>query len=332
MTQKLVLLFCILFVLCIPMTILAGGKTGQARDIKIGLVAKSQSNAVFLAAYAGARVAAKELGEKRGVKVVIDWRTPQDEDARKQAQFIEQLARDGAAGIAVACSDADILTSPINNAVDLGTPVICFDSDAPNSKRFAYYGTDDFEFARMAVKELAGAMNNKGVVAILGGNKNAPNLQRRVQGVISELKKFPSMKLLTDGVFYNAEIPKEAAEAVARAQKANPQIAGWVFAGGWPLFAKNGIGWKPGKVKIVACDALPAELEYIKSGHAQALIAQNCFMWGYKSVELLLDKILKNQTPAEQFNSAQLVLVTKANLEEWSLNWKKWLVKEAVYR
>jgi len=287
---------------------------------------------VFVAAYAGARVAAKEIGAKYGVEVIIDWQTPQTENPQEQAQAVDRLSHSGAAGIAIACSDANILTPAINNAVGLGTQVVCFDADAPKSKRFAYYGSDNAEFGRVLMKELAQAMNETGIVAIIGGNKNAPNLQRRVHAAIEELNKYPSMKLLPNGVFYHDEIPEKAAEAVARAQKANPQIGGWVFVGGWPLWMKNAIHWAPGKVKIVACDALPIELEYVKSGHVQVLIAQGCFLWGYKSVEILLDKILKNQTPTEVLIVDPPTRVTTENLEEWSLNWKKWLLKEAVNR
>ena len=62
------------------------------KKITIGLVAKSQSNPVFQAAYAGAKDAARELGEKPGVEVTIDWQTPAAEDAQKQAAAVEQLA------------------------------------------------------------------------------------------------------------------------------------------------------------------------------------------------------------------------------------------------
>ena len=83
-------------------------------------------------------------------------------------------------------------------------------------------------------------------------------------------------------------------------------------------------------MKIVAADGLPKELSYIESGHAQVLIAQNCFLWGYKSVELLINKIINNQVPPKQLNNGMLMRVTSANLDEWSMNWKKWLLKEAL--
>ena len=332
MRRRLFILF-FLAPLCLGlMTAQKNNKNTNVKTIKIGLIGKSQSNPVFMAAYAGARVAAKEIGAKYNVDVVIDWQTPKNEDAQEQVQAVDQMSRSGVAGIAIACSDAKILTPSINQAVDLGTQVVCFDADAPKSKRFAYYGTDDVEFGKMMMKELAQEMNETGVIAMIAGNKNAPNLQRRVRTIIEELKKYPSMKLLPNGVYYHDEIPERAAGVVARAQKENPQIRGWAFVGGWPLFMKNGISWAPGKIKVVACDALPDELEYVHSGQVQVLLAQGCFSWGYKSVELLLDKILMNQSPKEEFIAAPLTRVTKENYEEWSLNWKKWLIKEAVNR
>src|SRR6202158_1460158 len=116
---------------------LAVGLQAQAKKpYIIGLVAKSQSNPVFQAARVGAEDAAKELGAKYGITIKIDWRTPNDEDAQKQADAIEQLVLNGADGIAVSCTDANKLTDSINKAVKNGVPVATFDSDAPKSSRF----------------------------------------------------------------------------------------------------------------------------------------------------------------------------------------------------
>ena len=300
---------------------------GAEKKITIGLVAKSQSNPVFQAAYAGAKAAAKELGPKYGVEVSIDWQTPPDEDAQKQAEAIEQLARGGAQGIAVSCSDANGCTPAINKATELGSVVVCFDSDAPRSKRLCFYGTDDITCGKAVMTELAKAMDNKGTIAILAGNQTAPNLQKRVQGVKDDLKNYPGIKLLPDGVFYHPETPEQSAEAVNTAQSTHPQIEGWAMIGGWPLFAKNALKWAPGSIKVVSVDALPAELNYVKSGYVTALFAQDCYGWGYKSVELLLNKIVKGENPPSERIIDPLTRVTKDNVDEIGKNWNKWLEK-----
>ena len=304
--------------------------TGGKRKIVIGMVAKSQSNDVFQAAYSGAKDAAKELSDKYGVEITIDWRTPASEDAAKQVEAIEALTRSGVNGIAVSCTDAATLTPAIDRAEEKGVPVMTFDSDAPESHRMAYYGSDNKKIGIVIVDALAKAMDDKGTVAILGGNQSATNLAARVQSAKDEVAKHPGMKLLDagGGVFYHEETPEKAAEAVANATNANPSINGWAMIGGWPLFTNDALKWAPGTIKVVSCDALPVQLSYVRDGHVQVLFAQDCYGWGHKSVETLLDKIMNQVDPANPVMVDPLTEVTKANVDEYAKNWDKWLGKK----
>src|SRR6266487_1676937 len=146
-----------LLLLCAAPLALAQGK----KSYTIGLVAKSQGNPVFQAARVGAMDAARDLGAKHGIEIKIDWRTPNEEDAQKQAEAIEQLALAGVDGIAVSCSDANKLTDAINAAVKNGVPVATFDSDAPASKRFVAYAIDDVKCGEQVMEELAKFMGGK---------------------------------------------------------------------------------------------------------------------------------------------------------------------------
>jgi ribose transport system substrate-binding protein len=305
----------------------SGARAEEKKKVLLGFVAKSLSNDVFQAAQVGAADAAKELGSKYNADVKLEIRTPNDEDATKQAEAIEALARMGAQGIAVSCSEANTVTPSIDKAVSRGVQVMCFDSDAPASKRFAYYGTDDKSCGERTVDVLAKAMGEKGTIAILAGNQSAPNLQNRVAGAKAALKKYPNMKLNEPGVFYHVETPEKAAEAVQQAQNANPGIQGWAMIGGWPLFTANALKWPAGSIKVVAVDALPAQLSYVKDGYVEALLAQDCYGWGTKSVEILLDKIVKNQAPPDVKVIDPLTMVTKENVDSYAENWKKWLKK-----
>ncbi len=295
------------------------------KSYTFGLVAKSQSNPVFQAARTGAEQAARDLGAKNGLTIKIDWRTPNDEDAQKQAEAIEQLVLAGADGVAVSCSDANKLTDAINSAVKNGVPVATFDSDAPNSKRFVTYGVDDIKCGEEVMDGLAKIMDGKGVVAILAGNQNAPNLQKRVQGVKNAAKKYPGIKIRD--TYYHKETPQDAAAKVEQVLQANPDITGWAMIGGWPLFTDNALKWQPGTVKCVSVDALPPELAYLRSGHVQLLLAQQCFEWGYRSVEHLLNKVHFKKNPSAVKDVSPLTPVTKANVDAYAKNWEKWLPK-----
>ena len=332
MRNRFILVNSLIFMICGLIFAKSGENNTDQQIITIGMIGKIGTNPVFIAAYSGARLAAKELGEKYKVSVVINLQTPDKENVQEQATAIERLTRAGINGIAIACSDANYLTPFIDEAVDKGTQIMCFDSDAPKSKRFAYFGADDMEFGKAIMKQLAAEINGKGNIAVLAGNKNALNQQLRLKGIKEELKKYPNITLAPANVYHNVETPEYSSDMVKRAQKANPNISGWAFQGSWSLLVKNSFDWEPGTIKVVAGHAVQAELEYVKSGYVQSLIGINCFQYGYKSVEILLEKILKNRTPDEPCIYIQLTPVSKDNIEEWSLNWRKWLLKEALNR
>src|SRR6266702_100671 len=295
------------------------------KSYTLGLGAKSQNNPVFQAARVGAEQAAKDLAGKHGIMIKVDWRTPNEEDAQKQAEAIEQLVLAGANGIAVSCSDANKLTDAINSAVKNGVPVATFDSDAPNSKRFVTYAIDDEKCGEQVMNELAKLMGDKGVVAVLAGNQNAPNLQKRVQGVKNAAKKNPGITIRD--VYYHKETPQDAAAKVEQVMQANPDVAGWAMVGGWPLFTDNALQWQPGTVKCVSVDALPPKLAYLRRGHVQLLMAQQVYDWGYRSVEHLINKIHLKKDPSTVRDVSALVPVTKETADEFAKNWEKWLPK-----
>lgn len=324
--------------------------TGTAkRIIHIGMVAKCEDNDVFLAAHTGALDAAKELSDKYGVDIEIDWRTPPTEDASKQADAISSLVNEKVDGITVSCSAEQMLTPAINDAVDKGVPVVCFDSDSPHSKRLCDYGTDDTQLGHLLMSELARYMGEKGTIAILAGSETAPNLRLRVNAVRAELANYPNMRELNgpgNGEFHHKEDPGAAAQEVSAAMTANPgKIDGWVFVGGWPLFTENALNWPVGTVKVVSCDALPKQLSYLRNGYVAELVSQDCYGWGHRTVEILVDKILNSKDPdgMDPLTHAipnPLTIVTKdkpdpslstgpnvrrMSVDDFSGYWDKWL-------
>src|SRR6476619_3493173 len=235
----------------------AAGAAGK--KFTIAMIGKSSNNPVFLAARTGAEAAAKDLSAKEKMNIEIAWLTPPQEDGEVQAQRIRQAVNDGASAILIAASDAGKVTGAINDAVDRGVPVMTFDSDAPQSKRFAYYGVDDEKTGQQTMAELAVQMDGKGNVAILAGNQNAPNLQRRVAGAKAEAAKYPGIKIV--GVVNHIETPQDASAEVVRVNNAYPEINGWAFIGGWPLFATSLLSeLNPAKQKVASVDAIPVEL------------------------------------------------------------------------
>jgi ribose transport system substrate-binding protein len=301
-----------------------GGQDAGSRPqgLRIAMIAKASTNPVFLSARTGAEAAAKEQSAEHGIPIEIVWLTPPGEDGQVQAQRITQAVNEGANAVLISCSDAAKVTGAINDAVARGVEVMTFDSDAPDSRRFAFYGVDDLKTGQAVMDELAKQMGEKGSFAILAGNQNAPNLRRRVQGVEEAARKYPGMNIV--GTFYHIETPQDAAAEVIRVQNAYPQIQGWAMIGGWPLFTQTLLtDLDPARVKIVSVDALPSELAYVEKGLAPVLLAQPTYLWGHVSVETIVKKVhLKQEVP--EIIPMELVRVSKENLGTWARQLRDW--------
>src|SRR6476660_3515875 len=295
---------------------------GNGNTFTIAMIAKSSTNPVFLAARTGAERAAAELSQKEGIQVTVDWLTPPQEDGQVQAQRIQQAVNDGADAILISCSDAGKVTGAINDAVARGVAVMTFDSDAPQSRRFAYYGVDDIKTGQQTMAELATLMGGKGKVAILAGNQNAPNLQHRVQGAKEEAAKHPGMSVI--GTFNHVETAQDASAEVVRVDNAYPDIQGWAFIGGWPLFAQSLLTDQTfTKLKTASVDALPAELAYIEKGVVPVLLAQSVYEWGNIGVRTIFDKV-HSKKDVPQMIPMELVRVSKDNLGQWAKQLQAW--------
>jgi ribose transport system substrate-binding protein len=76
-----------------------------------------------------------------------------------------------------------------------------------------------------------------------------------------------------------------------------------------------------GKAKVVAVDALPAELNYVRSGQVEVLLG--VYEWG--TSRCASDGQARRRHGARIRSSAELT-VTMKNADEWK-NWDKWLGK-----
>ncbi|HXB57782.1 MAG TPA: substrate-binding domain-containing protein [Vicinamibacteria bacterium] len=307
-------------------TLLAQSPHPAPRNLKIAMIAKSSANFVFLSAQRGAEDAARALSQKHGVSIEVSWLTPAREDAAVQAERITQAVRDGAKAVLISCSDAAQLTGPIDAAVDAGVAVMTFDSDAPGSKRFAFYGADDGDLGDKVMTDLAELLGGQGQVAILAGSPNAPNLRARAEGVRKAALRYKKIEVV-DSVNH-IETPQDAALAVLRVDAARPKLAGWAMVGGWPLFRSSQSAnlvaeLQERKLKVIAVDALPDQLNYVERGLVSVLWAQPTYDWGKVGVETIVDKVLLGKSVPSKL-PMQLVRVSRQNLASWTQMLRRW--------
>jgi ribose transport system substrate-binding protein len=283
--------------------------------LRFAVIPKALDIPVFNYAKIGAERQAKEYGN-----VDILWNAPVTADQLKQKEILESAITQKVDGIAISALNGDFLTETINKAIDAGIPVVTWDSDAPKSRRYAFYGVDDVASGRIMGEETVRLLNGKGKVAIIT-SMGATNLQRRLDGIKESLAKAPGIQIVE--VFDIKEDAVRCAELIATGTNRYPDLAAWLSVGGWPVFTRNATAAvDPSKTKVISFDTIQPALDLLREGKVTVLLGQKYFGWGSEPVKLLYD-IRHGKMPSSPIIDSGVDLVTKKNVDEYVSKWKK---------
>jgi ribose transport system substrate-binding protein len=290
--------------------------TGDSRPkLRFAFIPKSLDLPVFNYAKLGAERAAKELGN-----VEILWDAPMIVDQRRQKDVLDTFIGQKVDGIAISCTNGEFLTPSINRAVEAGIPVVTWDSDAPTSKRLAFYGVDDYAAGGILGEQAIKILKGQGEVAIMT-SIGATNLQRRLDGILDALKKAPKIKVVE--VFDLKENPLRVAEVIATGAKRHPGLDAWLSTGGLPVFTRSATtDLDPTRTKLLSFDTIDPALDLLREGKVQVLLGQKYFGWGSQPVKLLYD-IKQGKMPATPIIDSGLDVVTRENVDRYAEEWKK---------
>ncbi len=292
----------------------SGGGQPATKTLRFALIPKALDIPVFDYANKGAQRKAKELG---GVEVI--YRGPDHSDELKQKEVLESFISQKVDGIAISVLNADFLSSTIDKAIDAGIPVVTWDSDAPSSKRIAFYGVDDFKSGQIMGEQAAKLLNGKGTVAFIT-SLGANNLARRLDGAKDVLAKYPGIKIVE--TFDTKEDGVRCAEIIASATNRYPSLGAWISVGGWPVFTANALTPVPKTTMVISFDTNPPAPDLLRAGKVQVLLGQKYFGWGSETVQMLYD-IIHGKRPANPVVDSGVDVVTKDNVDQYVAEWNK---------
>ena len=292
-----------------------GERSSDARTLRFAVIPKSLDLPVFNYAKIGAERAAAQLGN-----VEIIWRASETADQLRQKEILESFITQRVDGIAISCLNGDFLTDTINRAVDAGIPVVTWDSDAPKSKRHAFYGVDDYASGKIMGDQAIALLKGQGEIAVLT-SLGATNLQRRLEGAKDALAKAPGIKILE--IYDIKEDPVRVPEIIATATRRYPELDAWISVGGWPVFTRNALAdIDPSKTKFISFDTIDPALDLLREGKVQVLLGQKYFGWGEEPVKLLYN-IKQGKMPPSPIIDSGVDVVTKENVEQYEAQWKQ---------
>ena len=308
------LLASIIMVGCNPSSDGANNSTTPTGEIKTIAFVTNNPSDYWLAAKAGTEKAASEL---KGYKV--EFKMSPDTNAASQKQILDDLVVNGVKGIAVSPTDPIGQKGDLDKIVDGGVLLITQDSDAADSKRACYIGTDNFAAGEMAGEEVKKALPNGGKIMVFVGKADAQNAKERFGGLKKALEgsKVEVVDLRTDDGD-RARAKQNVADAIVK----YPDLAGCVG-----LWSYNGPGIinaikeakKVGAIKVVTFDDEADTIAGVKDGSIFSMVVQQPFVFGYESM-MMMAKVLdgdKSVLPADKKKIIPTRAVNKESVEEY---------------
>jgi len=302
----------------------ASTSTPAAANKKLKLAFVCNNSATFWTiAREGTKAAEKELGD-----VSVDFRIPASGTAAEQQQLLEDLMAKGVDGVAISPKDPANQTEILNKVASQAL-LITQDSDAPNSKRVAYIGTDNMAAGVEAGKLIKEALPDGGKIMVFVGSMDAQNAQDRFGGIKKELEgsKVQIIDVRTDDTD-PSRAQRNAEDTLVKYPDVSCLVGLWNYNGPAILNAVRG-AQKNGKVKIVCFDDEEETLAGVAAGDIFGAVAQQPFEFGKQAITRM-DHYLrgdKSAFPADAKLFIPTVSVKKDNVAEFTANRNKMIGK-----
>ncbi|GAC1446166.1 MAG: sugar-binding protein [Pyrinomonadaceae bacterium] len=261
----------------------------------------------------GTEKAAAELPD-----ITVEFKIPSDGTAAEQKRIIDDLLSKGVDGIAISPVDPNNQVSMIN---DVAKQAIVFtqDSDAPNSNRAAYVGTDNVAAGRQAGNLIKEALPEGGKIMLFVGKTDARNAQDRMQGIKEALQgsNVTIIDTRTDDTD-RVRAKSNVADTLVKYPDIKALVGLWSYNGPAIVNAVKE-GGKTGQVKIIAFDEEDETLAGVKDGSIYATVVQQPYEFGYQAIKLMVQyaKGDKSAIPATKQIFVPTLVIKRDNVEEF---------------
>ncbi|HYI05757.1 MAG TPA: substrate-binding domain-containing protein, partial [Reyranella sp.] len=198
---------------------------------------------------------------------------------------------------------------------------ITFDSDAPNSKRLLYIGTNNYEAGKALGAEIVKLLPNGGKMAVFVGTLSADNAAQRLKGIEDAIKDKKIQ--IVDKREDNTDRAKARSnvEDIINAHSDLKLVAGlWSYNGPAIASAIEALG-KKGKIQAAVFDEEEGALNGIANDVIACTVVQKPFDFGYLSSKWMHELATKPEAaaaiPANKSIDTGVEVINKANVTEF---------------
>jgi ribose transport system substrate-binding protein len=286
-----------------------GSGTAAKKNYKMTLIAGVKGDEFYITMNCGAQAKAKELG------VTLDFQGPDKFDPSLQTPVVNAVAAKKPDAVLVAPTDTKAMFAPIQQLSQNGSKIVLVDTTlAQPDMAVSQIASDNEGGGKAAAQALAKLIGGKGKVFVVNVKPGISTTDARGKGFADGAKE---LGLTYVGQEYDDDDAAKAAAVTKAALAKNPDLKG-IFATN--LFSAEGAATgvreagKLGKVKIVGFDAGPKQVDDLKKGVVQALIAQKPAEIGADGVEQAYNALTGKATTKKIGTGS--VAITKDNLDQ----------------
>ncbi len=294
------------------------GWSWSGDDVEIAFVQGVAGDEFYISMECGIKAEAEKVG------ATVEVQGPQEFDPTLQQPLIDSVVATQPDALLVAPTDVTALQAPLEAAANAGIEVVLVDTTVEDpSFAVSQIASDNVGGGEAAFKALQKLNPEGGKLLVISVDPGISTTDARAEGFDQAVAEDPSFENL--GVQYSHNKPAEAARLVTAALQKDPDIVG-IFAAN--LFAAEGSATgvrqagAEDQVSIVGFDAGPDQVQQLRDGTVQALIAQAPAEIGAKGVQQAMAAI--NGEDTEPKIQTGFTIVTKKNLEGEA--------KEALYQ
>jgi ribose transport system substrate-binding protein len=305
-----ILMLCVLL---LTMSCSSAKEGDASKELRLAFVTNNSSD-FWTIASKGVEKADAELAD-----VSTEFRICAEGTAAEQKRIIDDLMTKGVDGFAISPVSPENQTELLNDVAKRAL-VFTQDSDAPNSDRVCYVGTDNVAAGRQAGGLIKEVLPNGGKIVLFVGKLDAQNARERIQGIKEALEgsKVEIVDTRTDDG-ETGRAKSNAADALVRYPNIDALVGLWSYNGPAILSAIKDAN-KVGKVKIVCFDEADETLAGIKAGEIYATVVQQPYEFGYQAMKLMAQVLKgdKSAIPANKQIIVPTLVVNKDNVEEFT--------------
>jgi ribose transport system substrate-binding protein len=289
-----------------------------SKNLKLAFVTNNASD-FWTIARAGCTQASKELGN-----ISVEFKIPADGTAATQTGILDDLISKGIDGIAISPVDPKNESLKLNEVAKQGL-LFTTDSDAPDTDRVCYVGTDNVAAGRQAGDLIKQALPDGGKIMLFVGTLDAQNARERYSGIKETLQgtKVQIIDCRTDDTD-RVRAKANLLDTIVKYPDIACLVGLWSYNGPAILNAVKD-SKKVGQIKIVCFDEEEDTLQGVRDGAISATVVQQPYQFGYQSMTLMSKYLGGDKTvvPADKKVIVPTLAITKDKVDEFAANLKK---------